>query len=194
MGEPDFPLFPLGMFMLPGQRVQLQIFETRYLDMISDRMRHNATFGVVQIREGHEVGEAPLFFPVGTEVAIVDFTQQDNGLLGIAIEGKRRFRVQESQVRSDQLLVAQVEWLPDEGEEPISDTFDDLRLLLRKLRSHPGVGQLQLPKADTLSQLGWQLSLLLPLSLPEKMRLWEESDPTHRLELTAGQVEYLRGR
>lgn len=194
MGEPDFPLFPLGMFILPGQRVKLQIFEPRYLDMISDRMRRGATFGVVQIREGHEVGEAPLFFPVGTEVAIVDFSQQENGLLGIEILGQRRFKVNTSRVQPDQLLMADVEWLADEGSAAISDDVEKLNLLLQKLRNHPGVAQLQLPDADTLSQLGWQLSLLLPLSLPEKMQLWETPDPEQRLDMVAKHVDQLSGR
>ncbi|MGB0322519.1 MAG: LON peptidase substrate-binding domain-containing protein [Pseudohongiellaceae bacterium] len=35
----DIPLFPLRVVMFPGSRLDLQIFEQRYLDMISRCMR-----------------------------------------------------------------------------------------------------------------------------------------------------------
>lgn len=191
-----FPLFPLSQLLLPGQLMALQIFEPRYLTMISAQLKQDAGFGVVQIREGREVGQAPLIFPVGTEAVIVDWSQKAGGLLVVQIEGRRRFRVAQSEVQPDQLLTAEVEWLADEHENSqalaaISAEYDGLLQLLDQLKEHPAVAQLHLAPATNASQLGWQLSQLLPLSLPDKMALWEVQDPYIRLEHIAERVARL---
>lgn len=190
------PLFPLSQLLLPGQLMALQIFEPRYLTMISAQLKQDAGFGVVQIREGSEVGQAPLIFPVGTEATIVDWSQKPGGLLVIQIEGRRRFRVTQSEVQTDQLLTAEVDWLADEHEDSegfaaISAEYDGLLQLLDQLKEHPAVAQLHLAQASNASQLGWQLSQLLPLSLPDKMALWELQDPYLRLEHIAERVARL---
>lgn len=190
------PLFPLSQLLLPGQLMALQIFEPRYLTMISAQLKQEAGFGVVQIREGREVGQAPLIFPVGTEAVIVDWSQKPGGLLVVQIEGRRRFRVQQSEVQTDQLLTANVEWLADEHEDSeafaaMSAEYDGLLQLLDQLKEHPAVAQLHLAPATNASQLGWQLSQLLPLSLPDKMALWELQDPYMRLEHIAERVARL---
>ena len=195
----DYPLFPLSQLLLPGQRMGLQIFEPRYLTMITAQLKRDQGFGVVQIREGSEVGQAPLIYPVGTEAAIVDWSQKPGGLLIIQIEGRRRFRVQQSEVQADQLLLASVEWLLDEDKGDVFDStatdftveYDGLLQLLDQLREHPAVAQLNLAAADNASQLGWQLSQLLPLSMPDKMALWQEQNPYVRLEQLAERVARL---
>jgi uncharacterized protein len=198
----DFPLFPLSQLLLPGQRMGLQIFEPRYLTMITAQLKRDQGFGVVQIREGREAldksGQAPLIYPVGTEAAIVDWSQKPGGLLVIQIEGRRRFRVQQSEVQSDQLLLASVGWLADERvDEEASATsdftseYDGLLQLLEQLREHPAVVQLNLPAVENASQLGWQLSQLLPLSMPDKMALWQEENSYVRLEQLAERVARL---
>ncbi|MGB1335305.1 MAG: LON peptidase substrate-binding domain-containing protein, partial [Luminiphilus sp.] len=48
----DIPLFPLGTVLFPSGRLPLQIFERRYVDMISKCMREGTGFGVVWIRRG----------------------------------------------------------------------------------------------------------------------------------------------
>lgn len=87
------PLFPLNAVLFPGCRLDLQIFEARYLDMISRCMKQGTGFGVVTIGEGREVGEAPSRLAmVGCEASVRDWQQRPNGLLGIRVEGGRRFR------------------------------------------------------------------------------------------------------
>ena len=125
------PLFPLNTVLFPGYRLDLQIFEARYLDMIGRCMKQGGGFGVVSIVEGREVGEAPeAFGKVGCEALIRDWQQLPNGLLGIRVEGGRRFRVLDTQVQPDQLLVADVAWL-----EELPDQTETLyRLLETRLR------------------------------------------------------------
>ena len=53
----SIPLFPLGTVLFPGGVLPLRIFETRYMDMVRERMRTQQAFGVVLITSGKEVGE-----------------------------------------------------------------------------------------------------------------------------------------
>ena len=95
----DIPLFPLGTVLFPSGRLPLQIFERRYVDMISKCMREGTGFGVVWIRRGSEVAEASVtnldLGDYGTMATIVDWDQLPNGLLGITIEGTQRFHFEE---------------------------------------------------------------------------------------------------
>ena len=105
----SLPLFPLNTVLFPGCNLDLQIFEARYLDMIGRCMKQGVGFGVVCILEGSEVGVAPEGFAmVGCEARITDFEQQDNGLLGIRVQGGRRFTVLRTEVQRDQLILAEV--------------------------------------------------------------------------------------
>jgi len=70
----NLPLFPLNTVLFPGCVLDLQIFEARYLDMISRCMKQGSGFGVVCIVEGDEVGEAASSFSaIGCEALVRDF-------------------------------------------------------------------------------------------------------------------------
>ena len=120
------PLFPLKTVLFPGCVLDLQIFEARYLDMIARCMKQGTGFGVVCILEGSEVGDAPDDIAlIGCEALIRDFQQQENGLLGIRVEGGRRFGVLSAERQRDQLLVAEVEWLDEIPEQPLEEEDQD---------------------------------------------------------------------
>ena len=125
-------LFPLNTVLFPGCTLDLQLFEARYLDMISRCMKKGESFGVVCILDGKEVGMAPDGYAlIGCEALIRDFKQQDNGLLGIRVEGGRRFRVLDTGVQKDQLLVAEVQWLDEQPDQPLDEEDADLLALLQ---------------------------------------------------------------
>ena len=130
----DYPLFPLDTVLFPGCVLDLQIFEARYLDMVSACMRRGEGFGVVAILEGREVGEAASrFSTLGCEAVIRDFQQRSNGLLGIRVEGVRRLRVGAVAVRPDQLTLAEVDWLEECEDAPLLAEHADLAALLGAL-------------------------------------------------------------
>ena len=139
------PLFPLNAVLFPGCMLDLQLFEARYLDMVSRGMKQGEGFGVVCILDGEEVGQAPEGYAlVGCEALVRDFQQQDNGLLGIRVEGGRRFRVVSTQVQRDQLIMADVEWLDELPERPLQEADADLVALLAALAEHPMVAALNM--------------------------------------------------
>ena len=68
--------------------LDLQIFEARYLDMVSRCFRQQQGFVVVGLESGSEVGSGNLRFgAIGCEARIIDWQQRDNGLLGIRVLG-----------------------------------------------------------------------------------------------------------
>ena len=63
------PLFPLSHGLFPDGRLDLQIFEVRYLDLVRRCHREGTPFGVAWIEQGREVtvpGEQPQLFSHGT--------------------------------------------------------------------------------------------------------------------------------
>ena len=178
------PLFPLNTVLFPGCVLDLQIFEARYLDMIARCMKQGAGFGVVCILDGREVGSAPQDIAgIGCEALIRDFQKQDNGLLGIRVEGGRRFEVLSTDLQRDQLLVAQVEWLDEVPEQPLQEEDQDLLALLKALAEHPMVAALNMNTEVAGQQsLANQLAYLLPFAEADKIELLQVNDPQQRLD------------
>ena len=178
------PLFPLSTVLFPGCVLDLQIFEARYLDMIARCMKQGSGFGVVCILEGSEVGDAPQDIAlIGCEALIRDFKQQDNRLLGIRVEGGRRFQVLSSQARPNQPMLAEIEWLDEVAEQPLGEEDQDLLALLKALAEHPMVAALEMnTEVSGQQSLGNQLAYLLPFAEEDKLELLQVDDPQQRLD------------
>lgn len=189
------PLFPLNTVLFPGCVLDLQIFEARYLDMISRCMKQGSGFGVVCIVEGAEVGAAASSFAaIGCEALVRDFQQRTNGLLGIRVEGGRRFRVERAQVLPDQLTVAEVQWLEEQPDRPLQAEHADLAALHAALAEHPLVAGLAMEGVVAgQQQLANQLAYLLPLEPAQKLQLLQLDDPALRLEQLHVMLEMLQG-
>ena len=190
-----YPLFPLDTVLFPGCILDLQIFEARYLDMVSACMKRSEGFGVVTLLEGAEVGEAPQrFAALGCEALIRDFQQRPNGLLGIRVEGGRRFRVGRVGVQADRLTLAEVDWLAEAEDAPLLAEHADLAALLVALAEHPLVAQLGMGGAVGGQQaLASQLAYLLPFSAEQKLQLLLQGDPLLRLQQIQVLLDQLQG-
>ena len=131
---------------------------------------------------------------MGCEALITDFKQQDNGLLGIRVQGERRFHVLRTEVQRDQLTVAEVEWLEDEPEQPLQDEDADLVALLKVLAEHPMVEALNMGTEATGQQsLANQLAYLLPFAELDKIDLLQLDDPQQRLDAIQALLDELQG-
>lgn len=189
------PLFPLNAVLFPGCVLDLQLFEARYLDMIGRCMKQGEGFGVVCITEGKEVGDAPAGYSlIGCEALVRDFQQQENGLLGIRVDGGRRFRVLSTETQRDQLLVAQVQWLDEPQERPLQEEDADLVALLAALAEHPMVAALNMGlTASGQQSLANQLAYLLPFTEQDKVELLEIDDPEERLDAIQELLDEMQG-
>ena len=192
----NFPLFPLGTVLVPGGRMALRIFERRYLDLVRDCLRDNSGFGVIWLDQGgSEVakpGEAPSLAAMGTEAVIVDWDKTDDGLLGIVIEGRRRFSLLASRQAEGGLNVGDIQWRQDAEELPLTDASASLLALLEQLGEHPHVKRLGMSmSASGIGDLVFRLAQLLPLPQEEVYRMLETEDHRQRLDLLNDLVEIL---
>jgi hypothetical protein len=189
MNESHLPLFPLHTVLFPGGVLPLRIFERRYLDLVADCLRNDRGFGVCLIRSGHEVGAAAQPFTVGTLARIQDWDNTPDGLLAITVRGERRFRVLGSEVRTDQLNVARIEWLAEAPPMALPVEYAPLGRLLERLLDDLDPPFKDLPRAlDDAAWVGARLIELLPLDPLEKQALLELDDPLRRLMTVAARL------
>ncbi|MEX2476199.1 LON peptidase substrate-binding domain-containing protein [Marinobacter sp.] len=178
----NVPLFPLNSIVLPKGRIPLQLFEPRYIDMLTRCLKEDRGFVVVLLREGLETKKEAAFYDIGTYVRIIDFQQLDNGLLGITVEGEGKVTVVRSWQASDGLNLGDVEPLMDESDCSVPVRYKELPAVLKALFRHPVIRDLNMAvDYKDARHVGWRLTELLPLDKQEKQRLVELQDPLERL-------------
>jgi Lon protease-like protein len=170
-------LFPLGTVLFPGGRLELRIFEPRYLDMVARCLRGTNRFGVVAIRRGSEVGAAETY-AVGTLATIVDWGNGRDGVLAIVARGTEVFRCERTTRAADGLYVGQVRTVARGATGAVPAAYAALVALARNLPTTAG-GAL---RVDDPEALAYRLAEALPLSLSVKQSLLETDDAVVRLE------------
>lgn len=186
------PLFPLGQPLFPGIRLELQIFEQRYIKLVRACMREDTGFGVCPILEGREVGVPATIYNYGTEVKIVDWTQLPNGLLGITVLGGRRFSIAEQVIDPDGLRSAQIKYLAKEKAEPIPARMSGLVEIYQELLLHPEIIR-RLPDIEAVdaSGLGFGLAQVLPMDQDDRVGCLTGLDSLERLDFLVEYIELL---
>jgi Lon protease-like protein len=180
----SLPLFPLHAVLLPGAPLGLRIFEPRYLDMVRDCSLRSSGFGVCLILDGREAGTPATPAAIGTEAHVEDFGSTDDGLLLLRVRGARRFHVRQTRIRDNGLIVADVEWLARDPDDPIQPQHGLLAILLRNLLDQIGGEHARAPMAafDEAAWVGWRLAELLPLDDARRQSLLQQDDPHRRLD------------
>jgi Lon protease-like protein len=134
-----FPLFPLGLVLLPGEVVPLHIFEERYTLMIGECLENDAEFGILWLSDDglKEVGCTARVTRVLEEM--------EDGQMNILVEGDAPFRLLR---RIDDLPypAGDVELLGD-GDDPAADGAEQAReryadLVERVTDDRPDIGDL----------------------------------------------------
>jgi len=181
-GQDVLPIFPLGNVLLPQGRMKLRIFEARYMDMIAACMQKVSPFGICLIDQGNEVGEAALPHLVGVEAHVVDWDMQQ-GMLGITVSGRRRFRIVEHQVTPKNMVEATVEWMP-EAYAAVPAQYASMQSLLQLIVADKGQDVIAAPYAfDDANWVGHRFTEILPIPALARLRLLELEDPMLRLSI-----------
>lgn len=104
----EIGLFPLGLVLLPGERVPLHIFEPRYKDLINECIDSHSEFGVVLLNSQGTRN-------VGTKAEVVELLERfDDGQMDIVVQGTERFHLVE--IRSERTyLTAEITPLADDA-------------------------------------------------------------------------------
>ncbi len=187
------PLFPLNTVLFPGGPLPLRIFETRYIDMIGERVRNDAPFGVLLIRDGHEVGPSSTY-DVGTLARITDWYQGSDGLLGVTAIGEQRFRLLSAERQPDGLNIGEVELLPEEAPMALPEEYKGMATILEGVLDD--LGRLYESLQRNYDDAGWvtcRFVEILPIDLEQKQQCLENGDPEGRLKLVSELLETVRG-
>jgi Lon protease-like protein len=187
-----FPLFPLGTVLFPEGVLPLQIFEVRYLDMISRCIADDTPFGVVLLTHGSEVRKPEAveqFMPFGTLASVQETTAAAPGLMQLICRGETRFKVRSSERQPNGLWTGVTELVESDKSIPIPPELQGAADALdRVLASLHDVPQQRWPVAPPfrLDDCGWVANRwcdLLPLPNEQKHSMLMLDNPLIRLEL-----------
>ena len=186
------PLFPLGTVLVPGLVLPLHIFEPRYRQLLADlasRPEEERGFGVVAIREGHEVGEHGVraLHEVGTLALLRSVSPWPDGRADIMTNGDARFRVLRLVDQGTPYTCAEVEWLGEEDGDPdapllaraVSERFDEYRAAVA------GAGAVEAAQMLTMSAdprlLSYLVAAAMVLDQRDRQKLLEQPTTSDRL-------------
>jgi Lon protease-like protein len=174
MAQPteSFPLFPLGLVLLPGELVPLHVFEDRYKLMIGECLEQEREFGIIWLSDDG-------LKEVGCSARITRVLERfDDGRLNILVEGTEPFR-----------LTRRVEDLPyPAGDiEPLVDAGETDQDALERARSRYAdlVEEVteSRPEPDALAELdAYGMAATLEVAPAAKQTLLEQRSESGRLE------------
>ena len=195
--ETSSALFPLSVNVLPGAYLPLQIFEPRYIDMVSECLANSEGFCIVLFKDD-ENEENKDYLPhhnIATYVEIVDFNKLDNGLLGITVQGKHKIRIDDVWKQEDELLLGKIEKINEEDDNLSNEPeYLDLWNMVKEITNHPEIKKLNLD-LDLNSSLSvcYILASVLPLRPQEKQTILEFENNRDKLDYLKALIKRLGG-
>ncbi len=180
---PDIiPVFPLSNFIIfPKTTVPLNIFETRYIDMINDSMKTNKIIGMIQPKSiKKSLNDVPLLHQIGCLGKITSFKETDDGRYLIDLKGLIRFKISK-EVKSDKSYrmceVNYETYLNDLNEKKEDLKFSDLEIIFKDLKSlfekRGFIINWKSLEKQSLDEIINALAMASPFSLEEKQVLLE---------------------
>jgi len=192
------PIFPLpSALLLPGGQLPLNIFEPRYLAMVTHALATpTRLIGMVQPLDHHagdDMAEDPGLFETGCAGRLSFFQESDDGRFVVALNGLCRFHRLRQELDPNGFLVADVDWQP---------FANDLRVDLSALDRDPLISVLkryfdmkgfetdwtQIENPDN-HQLLATLSMICPFEVAEKQALLEADSMAKRADLLIAMME-----
>jgi hypothetical protein len=182
------PLFPLGTVLTPGATLPLQLFEPRYIELLSDLVNAEEVpeFGVVAIRQGHEVGPeaARDLHEVGCVARVLQAAAAGDGRYLVLSEGVRRFHLDALVAGAGTAyLTGEVTMLDEAPGDPVAvlDLADRLRVALHDYAATLGADEPEWP-GDPV-ELSYAVGPSVGLDLGDRQRLLAAADTETRLRL-----------
>jgi Lon protease-like protein len=176
----DLGLFPLGIVVLPGEKVPLHVFEPRYRELVGECLEEEVPFGILLTDDD---GVRSL----GTKVRIVEVVERfEDGRLVIVVEGTERFRVlQLTEGRSFQ--TGQVEDIQDVRAPAEESARKQAVDLFEELRDAVGA-EVDLPDvADP--ELSWAIGRRIEIDARTKQVLLESLSERDRIDFLTGHLQ-----
>jgi Lon protease-like protein len=172
--EERFPLFPLGLVMLPTEVVPLHIFEDRYKLMIGECLEGETEFGIVWLADDG-------LREVGCTATVEQLLEKmDDGRMNILARGGRPFRLLR-RIEDMPYPAGDIELLDDDpgdaDEELAAETRESYAALVEHVTD-------ERPDADRLAELSaYGMAATIELSPEPKQALLEERSEQARLRV-----------
>ena len=174
-------IFPLSNFIIfPKTTVPLNIFETRYIDMINDSMKSNKMIGMIQPINSISENNIPNLHEVGCLGKITSFKETDDGRYLIELKGLIRFETIKELKTDKKYRILEVnynEFQDDLNSEKESIRFSDLELIFKDLKSlfekRGFIINWKSLEKQSLDETINALAMASPFSLEEKQILLE---------------------
>ena len=182
---PDtLPVFPLpGAIVIPGSELPLNIFEPRYLNMVSDALGSHRMIGMVQ-PDPNAKGDG--LCHTGSAGRITQYRETDDGRIEMVLSGVCRFDLGEElpTTRGYRLVIPQWSRFSNDytdHEDTLSSAHD---LLIETLKvylqsKNLDVDWARLERLSTMRLLS-SMCMALPLSEADKQLLLETVHPAER--------------
>ena len=168
----ELGLFPLGLVLLPGERVPLHVFEPRYKELIGECLEQERPFGIV-------LSDDSGLHDVGTQASVAEVLERfDDGRLNIVVEGGDRFRVVEL-TSGRSFHTGEVEGVEDDDVPVDEQDAERAMALFRELRELVG-SDVDEPESGVPS-LSFALASRVDFGVDPKQRLLELTSEADRL-------------
>ena len=192
----EIPVFPLnGALLLPGGRLPLNIFEPRYLNMVSDVLTSpSRLMGMIQSNTHTSQDEAtPVLYSVGCVGRLSSFEETTDGRYLISLDGVIRFHVDKEIDMKNGYRRAKVNYDMFTDDLLVQDTSINRDTLLKSLRSFFDMkgftADWEAIKACDSEKLVTTLSMICPLEVTDKQALLEAPTTFDRAEILTTMLE-----
>ncbi|MFO7572101.1 MAG: LON peptidase substrate-binding domain-containing protein [Gaiellaceae bacterium] len=170
---PEIGLFPLGIVLLPAERVPLHIFEERYKELIDRCLSNDEEFGLVYADDDG-------IRDIGTRAGVVQVINRfDDGRLNVLVEGRQRFMLVEL-TSGESFHTGEVTPLDDDEDPSSAETVSRALDLFGRLRELAG-SDVEMPSPDD-PQLSFTIAGHVELAEELKLELLAETSERARLE------------
>jgi Lon protease-like protein len=178
----EIGLFPLGIVLLPGERVPLHIFEPRYRELIGECLDEEREFGLVLADEDG-------MREIGTAASVVEVLERfDDGRMNIVVEGRERFRVV-TETAGRSFRTAQVSWLDDREDDP---TDDEVARCIEAYRRVAAEAEAEAEEPDPHTPLSYWLAARVDFGPEVKQEILELGSERERIVKLAALLERAR--
>ncbi len=177
------PVFPLSNFIIfPKTTVPLNIFETRYIEMINESMRSDKFIGMVQPKNFKNIDntEIPVLHKIGCLGKITSFKETEDGRYLIDLKGIIRFEITKeinSKKKYREVEINCNNFFHDLDEKKEILKFSDLELIFKDLKAlfekRGFIINWKALEKQSLDETINALAMASPFSLEEKQVLLE---------------------
>ena len=170
----DLPIFPLnGAVLFPGTSLPLNIFETRYIEMVDYSLARDRYIGMIQTDDKNNL------YNVGCIGKIHSFNETNDGRYLISLQGTSCFKViKELEKNYSFRLVNAVVLNNKENEEVFTNKQKDV--LIKKYKEYIKIKKINLNLEEIegieLSQIIKFIAMVSPFKNIEKQLLLETKD------------------